>query len=419
MNRYKLLIALLSFPVVLHAAWKAIQNKELRYFKQRLGLGYVPLKRNNASPIWIHAASVGEVSAAVHLINSLYENNAIILTTNTPSSAAHADKILSDKVTHYYCPVDWQWAIQQFIRKLQPQYLFVIETELWPNLFSVCNKKDIPIAIINGRISTRTLNAASWIKKRYRECLRATKTILTRSQEDSERFISLGAEPSIVKEIGNIKFYQTENTTDIAIFKTIRPYVLLASSRDDEETLIVEAWTKVKNNKLNDVSSLFIIVPRHPQRINIILSQLKRFDLNIAIRSNGDTITSETNVYIADTFGELISFIKGSQFVIMGGSFVNKGGQNILEVAQAGKTVVFGPFMNNFKEEAKLFVDSKAGVQLENSNELTDSIDSLLEQPATLQEMQENAIQLMQEQQTILEKYVSELKKHYPGIKFN
>lgn len=418
MNRYRLLVGLLSVPIIIHAAWLAIRNNEFKYFLQRLGLKYPPIKENLSNTIWIHAASVGEVNAAVHLINTLYKNNTIILTTNTQSSAAHANKILSEKVIHYYCPIDWRWAIKKFFTQLQPKYLFIIETELWPNLYSVCASMNIPISIINGRISKRTLNAASWIKKRYRECLQSTKIVLTRSKEDSQRFITLGASTSIVREIGNIKFYQQESLGDNVAFKTIKPYVLAASTRDEEEILIAKAWLATSKESRAS-SNLLVIVPRHPHRLNTIVSQLKPFNLNIAVRSRKDEIKDETDIYIADTFGELVSFIKGSQFVVMGGSFVNKGGQNILEVAHAGKTVVFGPHMDNFKDEAKLFIDSKAGIQLENANSLLEIFHELLTQADKLQSLQNNAKQLMQKQQTVLEDYISELQKLFPEIVFN
>jgi len=423
MNRYRLLVGLLSLPIIVHAAWLAIRNNEFKYFLERLGLKYTAAKNQNlktkhSNTIWIHAASVGEVNAVVHLINTLYKNNTIILTTNTQSSAAHANKILSEKVIHYYCPIDWQWAIKKFITQLQPKYLFIIETELWPNLYSVCASMNIPISIINGRISKRTLNAASWIKKRYRECLQSTKAVLTRSKEDSQRFITLGASTSIVREIGNIKFYQQESIGDNVVFKTIKPYVLAASTRDEEEVLIVKAWLATSKESRAS-SNLLVIVPRHPHRLNTIISQLKPFKLNIAIRSRKDEVKDETDVYIADTFGELVSFIKGSQFVVMGGSFVNKGGQNILEVAHAGKTVVFGPYMDNFKDEAKLFIDSKSGIQLKNANGLPEVFHELLTQANKLQTFQDNAKQLMQKQQTVLDDYILELQKLFPQIIFN
>lgn len=415
MNRYKLLLILLGIPVIIHTAWRAVKHKDLKYFKQRLGLRFNVGNKRQSAPIWIHAASVGEVNAAASLIHEISKNNEIILTTNTQSSAARAEKILHAEATHYYCPVDWQWAVKKFILQFQPQLLIIIETELWPNLFSVCHSRNIPVTIINGRISKRTLNATSWIKKRYRECLQSTQMILTRSTEDSQRFIELGAAPAIVKTIGNIKFYQQQSSKDVTAFKTAKPYVLAASTRDEEELLIVTAWQAAQ--KTHGSSNLLVIVPRHPHRLNTIIAQLEALNLNTAIRSRNEAITDDTELYIADTFGELVSFIKGAKFVIMGGSFVNKGGQNILEVAQANKTVVFGPYMANFKDEAQLFVKHKAGIQIEDVDTLAETIQTLLTQPERLEELENNATQLVQQQQGILDTYLSELQKNHPNIK--
>lgn len=407
MNYYRILINLLSLPVIFYILWVSIRNNDLRFLLQRLGFKYAHAQSYS---IWVHAASVGEVNAATPLIQKLSTQKSIILTTNTPSSARQAAKILNENITHVYCPVDWKWAIHKFIKQFQPCDLYIIETELWPNLFSACHSHNIPITIINGRLSERTLKASNWLKKEYRKCLSITQAVLTRSEEDTQRFIALGASASIVKTIGNIKFYQQENIKNIAAFKSSKPYVLAASTRDEEEALIVTAW-QAAISKTEDDCKLLVIVPRHPHRLTTIVSQLKPFNLNIAIRSKNEDISDDTDIYIADTFGELTSFIKGAEFVIMGGSFVNKGGQNILEVAHAGKMVVFGPYMDNFKDEAQLFVKKKAGIQLKSVNALSVKIHSLLIQPKIIEELQQNAEQLIEQQQTILPNYISELQK--------
>jgi len=408
MNLYKLFINLLSVPVTIYIAWIAIRNKDFRFLLQRLGFNY---KNTQASTLWIHAASVGEVNAAKPFINRLSGNNNIILTTNTPSSAIRASTTLNDKMTHVYCPVDWQWAVGKFISTYKPSRLIIIETELWPNMFSQCRKKSVPVTIINGRLSEKTLNAANWVKKRYRECLEYVNAVLSRSDEDSNRFTALGSNPSTTKTVGNIKYYNQADNNNVHAFKSERPYVLAASTRDGEEKIIVNAW---KNSQ--QTGHLLVIIPRHPQRLNEILEQLKQWNLNISIRSNNDTITYDTDIYIADTFGELLAFIKGAVFVIMGGSFVNKGGQNILEVAQANKLVLFGPHMDNFKDEAELFVSQQAGIQLKAADALPMAIDEFIGNNTLVQYYENNAKNLISEQQSILENYLQELKVIYPDL---
>lgn len=414
MIRYRLLISLLSIPVIFYTLWVAIRNKDYRYFRQRLGLGSYKPKNNNNVTIWVHAASVGEVNAAIPLIQRIIQTHSVVLTTNTPSSALRAKNIFSDTVSHYYCPIDWRWAINKLINNAQLQQLFIIETELWPNLFSVCRGKKIPVSILNGRISEKTLHAARWIKKRYAECLQIPDIILTRNNEDSQRFIALGADDTIVKTTGNIKYYPNSCIQNIEAFSCIKTYVLAASTREDEEQLLVSAWLESKNEAASN--NLLIIVPRHPHRLHTISSQLARFNLKIAVRSHNDTLTHDTDIYIADTFGELVAFIKGAEFVLMGGSFVNKGGQNILEVAHAKKTVVFGPYMANFQDEAKLFTEQQAGIQVSDIKMLPGIMTSLLRQPEKIRGYQNNATQLMLQQKNVLDDYINEINKTYPGL---
>ena len=416
MIRYRLLLCLLALPISIFTLWLAFRDKELRYLTQRLGINsFKHFKKNNGDLVWIHAASVGEVNAAAPFITELSKNNSIVLTSNTVSSANRAKNIFGTTIHHFYCPIDWQWAVTRFISKIQPNYLFIIETELWPTLFSVCNNKKIPITIINGRLSPKTLNASQWIKKRYSECLGITQAVLSRSNEDTQNFISLGASSKIVKTIGNIKYYPNNNIDNVQPFSCDVSYILAASTRNNEEKIIVSNWLEAQK-KITD-RYLLIIAPRHPHRLPLILEQLEEFNLNIAVRSRDDMIQSNTDVYIADTFGELISFIKGATFVLMGGSFVSKGGQNIIEVAHARKTVVFGKSMYNFKEEAKLFIQHQAGIQVNDNNLLASEMISLLTEKNKIQIHQENAAKLMQQHQNILNNYLAEIKSIYPDIK--
>ena len=414
MNRYQILLKLLSLPIIVYTLWIAMKNKDLRYFTQRLGFNLAKAQKNRGNLIWIHAASVGEFNAAIPLIQKLNTRNTVLLTTNTPSSAVRAQSVFADSIQHYYLPIDWQMAMNNFLSKTNPQHLFIIETELWPNLFLGCESRNIPITIINGRLSEKTVHAAKWITKRYAECLQSVDFIYTRSDEDSRRFISLGAKEAIVKTIGNIKYYRDKNINKVNAFKTTQPYVLAASTRDEEEVLLVKAWIEYQQSI--NTKHLLVIVPRHPKRLTTIMTQLAAYNLDIAIRSKNGQITNETDIYIADTFGELASFISGAEFVIMGGSFINKGGQNILEVAQAHKTVVFGPYMSNFQDEAELFIKQRAGIQVISIEKLPDTIQLLLEKPEVNEEFQENAKQLIQQQENILELYLTEISQNYPEL---
>ena len=403
MWRYKLLLFVLFVPLALYTLWQSVRNFEFRYVLQRLAVFFTGAARKNG--IWIHAASVGEVNAVIPLILKIHSETpdlAITLTSNTQTSAQVIKNQLPDSIQHYYFPLDYKWAIKRLINKLTPQAIFVVETEFWPNLYTQAHENNIPLVIINGRISEKTLHAKKWLKNIYAEILPLVAHVYARSETDQERFIKLGLPSDNVDVLGNIKFAVPEQK--VVPIDLNRPYVLAASTREEEEQIIVDAW--LKSNYKNE---LLVIVPRHPQRLSDILAQLKQFNVAVAIRSKKDTITPATNIYIADTIGELKGFIVGSEFVIMGGSFVQKGGHNILEVAQLGKAVVFGPDMRSFADEAELFLEYETGIQCR-SQDLVKTLNMFYNSDFKIT-LEENTKKLVADNKSIFEQYTNLIRK--------
>ena len=403
MWRYKLLLFVLFVPLALYTLWQSVRNFEFRYVLQRLAVFFTGAARKNG--IWIHAASVGEVNAVIPLILKIHSETpdlAITLTSNTQTSAQVIKNQLPDSIQHYYFPLDYKWAIKRLINKLTPQAIFIVETEFWPNLYTQVHKNNIPLVIINGRISEKTLHAKKWLKNIYAEILPLVAHVYARSETDQERFIELGLPSGNIDVLGNIKFAVPEQK--VVPIDLNRPYVLAASTREEEEQIIVDAW--LKSNYKNE---LLVIVPRHPQRLSDILAQLKQFNVAVAIRSKKDTITPATNIYIADTIGELKGFIVGSEFVIMGGSFVQKGGHNILEVAQLGKAVVFGPDMRSFADEAELFLEYETGIQCR-SQDLVKTLNMFYNSDFKIT-LEENTKKLVADNKSIFEQYTNLIRK--------
>ena len=399
MQRYKFILLILFLPLALYTLWQSIRAFEPRYFLQRLALVFKTKPR--AGGIWIHAASVGEVNAVVPLILKICKEHPeipITLTSNTITSAAIALKQLPGNLQHYYFPLDYYWAIKRVMNKIKPKAIFIVETEFWPNLYHYAGKKNIPLIIINGRISEKTLHTKDWLKNIYARTLPLVTHVYARSETDKERFIELGTSSEKIEVLGNIKFY-AEETQNIEPINLQRPYVLAASTRDDEEQVIVEAWLRAQHEH-----HLLVIVPRHIQRLPAILTQLKPFNLKIAIRSKNEPVTEATDIYIADTMGELKQFIAGSEFVLMGGSFVEKGGHNILEVAQLGKAVAFGPDMRSFMDEASIFIQRDAGIQ-SNNEELPVYLNRLIHDNSYKQNIENNASSLVSSSEDIFNNY--------------
>lgn len=410
LRKYSLVLGLLSVPAILYTAWQAWRYDDRRYLTERLGLAkytYGPFD------IWFHAASVGEVNAVmplVELITQRHPRLSLLFTVNTPSGSQTARKKLPSGVASHYMPIDWQFAVEHFINRVKPRALLITETEVWPNLYLHCFHQGIHLTIINGRLANRMLSASHWIKRVYCRALEEVYWILARSEQDRDNFLAMGAKEEYTKVIGNIKF-STSHQNQAEPFATDRPYVLAASTRDGEERLIAECW-----KKLSPQQRFLIIVPRHPKRSSQILRDLKPLELNIAIRSRHQPITPDTQIYLADTFGELNSFIAGSQFVIMGGGIKPFGGQNILEVGRAGKGVIFGPHMNNFNNEAALFVEHEAGLQINTEAELCAAIARLLSEPERTSQLGANGLKLMQQTGDMAERYLEELEKLLPVL---
>lgn len=406
MWRYKLLLFIIFVPLAIYTLWQSLRAFELRYFLQRFAVYFA--KAPKANGIWFHAASVGEVNAVIPLILRIQQNHPdlpVTLTSNTISSARVVNKQLPATITQLYFPLDYKWAMQRIISFIRPNAVFIVETEFWPNLYTQLYSNNIPLNIINGRISEKTLHTKKWLKNIYRQILPLATNIYTRSETDQLRFLTLGAKPEQTSVVGNIKFSATPaQTTEAITFE--RPYVLAASTRDDEEQLIVDAWLKSHHT-----NHLLVIVPRHPQRLSEIINQLRSLKVNVAIRSKNEPVTNKTDIYIADTIGELKQFIAGSEFVLMGGSFVNKGGHNILEVAQLGKAVIFGPDMRSFTDEAKTFIEYNAGIQCELAD-LPGTFTQLLTSQNDKENIENNAATLIAENNNV-EKYYSAISHYF------
>lgn len=403
--RYRLLLRLLAPLILIFNAWQAIRARDIRVFRHRLG---VCLPRRSDRPLWLHAASVGELIAAQPLIVGLrtrYPDIPIVVTTITPTGARLAQQRLPAEVMHFYLPMDWPGATKRFLRAVNPRAALIMETELWPNLFLNIARHDIPLIIVNGRLSSRTRETSGWIKNLYATCLKSVNAILARSANDAEAYIQLGAPADKVQTVGNIKFAHSDGTNAQTI-DLGRPYVLAASTHNNEEQQLAEIW---QNMAAQTQGRLLVIAPRHPQRKNDILHQLKNY--NVAVRSQNDAIASDTQIYLADTLGELEGFMTGADIVFMGGSLIPHGGQNILEPARLGKPIVFGPHMTNFSEETQLLLQASGAKQITDKQALQHLLNEWLANPEIASTHGKQAAQLMRQQNTVLDQYLDSINK--------
>jgi 3-deoxy-D-manno-octulosonic-acid transferase len=398
--RYRLLLRLLAPLILIFNAWQAARAGEIRLFRHRLG---VCLPRRDDQPLWLHAASVGELIAAQPLIAALRKNFpevAVVVTTVTATGAQLAQQRLPAEVQHFYLPMDWPGATKRFLRAIKPRAALIMETELWPNLFLNISRQNIPLLIVNGRLSHRSRDAGGWVKLLYAIALKNVDAILARSQDDADAYIQLGAAADKVHMLGNIKF-AGDDSKQITAIDLGRPYVLAASTHDDEEQQLAQLWQQMA---ADTQGRLLVIAPRHPQRRDEILKQLSTH--KVAVRSRNETITADTQIYLADTLGELESFMAGADCLFMGGSLIPHGGHNILEPARLGKPIVFGPHMSNFSEETHLLLYAGGAKQIQTPQELSDVLSDWLARPGAAAEFGQNAAQLLSQQDSVLDDYL-------------
>ena len=314
--------------------------------------------------IWLHGSSVGEILSVIPIINVLEKNKKIkkiILTSSTTSSALIFSKYKFKKTTHIYFPIDTNYLTKKFIKYWKPQIALFIDSEIWPNMFNNLKINNIPIILLNGRITKKSFKR--WMKFPYFAKKNFSKISLAMPQnnETSKYLKTLGVKK--IKIVGNLKYFgQSKKFLDKNTKKLFKNRLIFcaASTHYNEELFIgkIHKELKLKYNNL-----LTILIPRHANRSSSIANELENIDLKIITRSSKQKISKNTDVYIADTYGETSKFYGLSNITFLGGSLVPHGGQNPLEPARMGSYILHGPNIQNFKEVynmlSKLKISSK------------------------------------------------------------
>jgi len=382
---YNLIIYLLQVPVAAFWLFRGIINRSYRdRVGQRFGSGFPRLERC----IWIHAVSVGEVQASVPLVHAIarrFPDHRTLITTVTPTGAAHVKALFGDTVTHCYIPFEMPQAVDRFYTSVNPQLALIIETEIWPNLYRGCGVRDIPLVLVSARISPRSVGTYRKFLPLFRDTLSHGIIIAAQSEADAERFRSLGANPVRTWVTGNIKF-------DIALPPNLvargddlrsqvfgeRPIWIAASTHDQEEQQVLEAHRQLREQHPN---LLLILVPRHPERFPQVLELIQQQGFSCVSRTEGRRCDDNTAVFLGDTMGEVPLFYAASDIAFVGGSLVPVGGHNLLEPAALGLPVITGPHVFNAQEIADMFVDLGACHMVANAKELAIAVSELVTDP--------------------------------------
>lgn len=436
----------LAFPaVLLHAAALAVRERSARYLMQRFGLR---LPATAAAPLWIHCASVGELNTALTLAAAWRKarpGDDILLTSATVSAHRLFRRKAGANLRHCYLPLDYPLLCRRFLKAVRPRCALMMEAEIWLNLFGECGARGVPVLIVNGRLSAKTMQPARRFGGYYRQSLSHVRAVLARSEQDRERFVALGMAPDAVETAGNLKYSadMPAQTPDCMG----RRYCLAASTHNGEETLIARAWRRADTGGLP-----LVIAPRHPQRCATVARQLRRAGFGVAVHDGSDSGSGDgandgggggggTNdggngganddgggsgndgggndggsggsannaeVVLFCEVGYLPALIRHAKFVFLGGSLVEKGGHNLLEAARLGTPQATGPHLDNFAQEARALQQAGGLLIANNEDELAEFFTRAAAGDCRAQA--DNAAAFMREHDDVAAHYVKRLQ---------
>ncbi|PNM49328.1 3-deoxy-D-manno-octulosonic acid transferase [Vibrio cholerae] len=412
---YTLLLALAA-PFLLYGLYRHKQGKTSvgKRWKEHFGIT-PPLKATN-SPIWIHAASVGETLAVTPLIKQIKQrspNTPILLTTTTPTGAEQAEK-LADWVEHRYTPIDFSFAVRGFLRRVRPCQLIIVETELWPNTLHTVAKAGLPITLVNARLSEKSYRGYQRIRSFFNSMAKPLSLVLCQFADDAQRFILLGVAETKIKITGSIKFDISITDEVIAQGEALRtalgnhrPIWIAASTHQGEDEIVLSAHQEILKQHPN---ALLILVPRHPERFTAV-HKLAASVFSVQTRSSQQTITSDTQVYLGDTMGEMLVLIGASDVCFMGGSLVGKkvGGHNLLEPASLAKPIITGPSFYNFTDITHALINAHACVIADQPETIAKQVNHWFSDAQERQQCGKNALAIVMQNRGALENTLTEL----------
>lgn len=410
---YSIALYLLVPFVLIRLLWRARrQPAYLKHLGERFGSYALPSAKK---VIWLHAVSVGEARAAQPLVVALlktYPQHPIVLTYMTPTGRQTGVELFGRSVVHAYLPYDLPGSTERFLNHFSPSLGVLLETEIWPNLINNCKRRSLPLILANARLSQKSLQKYQRFAPLIGAAVRNLSTIAAQTSEDARRFTTLGA--TAVVTTGNLKFDINPPAADLLMGATWRaqwsgqrPVFLVASSRDGEEALILSTLRQVNIPHL-----LTVITPRHPQRFTEVATLINTHGFTYQRRSLNSIAGPEIDIILGDSMGEMFAYYAACDVAFIGGSLLPFGGQNLIEACAVGKPVLLGPHTYNFSQASENAIASGAAQRVANAQELAQSVELLLKNPARRNNMSEAALNFAAEYQGATAK-VMKLIKNY------
>ncbi len=390
---YSISLYLLTPFFVARLVWRGFRN---RAYWRRIGerFAFDVFFRERASnesdrkAIWIHAVSLGEVRAAIPIIEALRERHpdrSVIVSSTTPTGMEHIVRVFGEGVVHRYLPFDLPGAVTRFLRDIRPQTGVIMETEIWPNLLAACRRQRIPVILANARLSERSAKGYRRLPSLFTPAMRTFACISAQSAGDAQRLVSIGAKERAVEVGGNTKFDirlpegAVEKASRLrARWGAKRGILVAASTHEGEERQVLEAFGAVLD-RFPD--SLLVLVPRHPERFDAVAALVENRGLTLARHSRALEDGSGFQVFLGDSMGELPLFLAAGDIAFIGGSLVEIGGHNSLEAAAVGRPVLFGPHTFNFAEISRDLIDVGGAKRVGDAAALGREVIAWLEDP--------------------------------------
>jgi 3-deoxy-D-manno-octulosonic-acid transferase len=389
---YRLLLWLLLPWVLFHLWWRGRRQPAYREnIAERFG--WYPGQAQRPV-IWLHAVSVGETRAAEPLVRALaerYPGHELLLTQMTPTGREAAQQLFGGMATIAYLPYDYPGAVARFLEHFKPRLGILMETEIWFHLVRSCADLGIPLVLANARLSERSARGYALVAPLARAALASLAAVSAQTRDDAKRLQRLGARE--VEVTGNLKF-------DVAVAPQLlvlgaqlrqwigrRPVLLAASTRQGEEELVLDAFSRMRLEGL-----LLLLVPRHPQRFDEVAALLRKRNLSYLRRSEQRALPPECRVLLGDSMGEMPAYYAACDLAFIGGSLLPYGGQNLIEACAVGRPLLFGRHMYNFAEASRLAVAAGAAIEVADAAMLAEQAQALLADRAILARMSQAAL---------------------------
>jgi 3-deoxy-D-manno-octulosonic-acid transferase len=418
---YSLLFYLAQPLIWMRLVWRSRKQPEyLHHLGERYGV-YPPATKGPL--LWLHAVSVGETRAAEPLIKALldtYPEYALLLTHMTPTGRATGAELIAKygaRLTQAYLPYDLPDACARFLDHFRPRLGLLMETELWPNLIAACAQRNVPLALINARLSPRSQRGYLRFSPLIRPALAALKAVAAQTPGDAERLRSIGAQR--VSILGNIKFDVTPSSEKLHLGASWRPAIgkraiwLAASTREGEETLILDAFARLAGARPD---LLLLLVPRHPQRFSEVAALVEQRGLALCRRSSGDLPSPETQVWLGDSMGEMPAYFAAADLALIGGTLLPFGGQNLIEAAACGCPVLVGPHSFNFAQATEDAIACGAALRIADADDAARTVNRLLAEGEALQSMRDAAATFSQAHRGATARTIALIREITPEI---